>query len=112
MEAQLTLSGFGAYGGGVVIGDDGVPMAVWVEGQAQTLKAARYNAATGAWTGAIDITSVPIEGHLALVGLLVDSAGGVPISWTKQSSGRSILQTTRWLPGNGSPGTPGTCAHQ
>jgi hypothetical protein len=106
LEDAVTLSTFGA-GGHVVIGADGIPTAVWLEGQT-TLKASRYSVAAGSWSGGIDVTSVDRYGYLQLVGLSQDAAGSVRASWIRRPGelGNHVLQTTRWQFGTGSPGAP------
>jgi hypothetical protein len=113
LSEEITLPAIVApVGGHIAIGGDGIPTAVWLDvglGQSHILKAARYDAGTGLWSDAGEITSVPSQGYLAPVGLSGDTAGSLRISWLSRasSSSNTVLQTTRWLPGTTTPGAPG-----
>jgi hypothetical protein len=106
-----TLSDNG-YWGNVVIDRSGNVTAVWYHnGSPSGIKGARFDAAAGSWSGAIDLAVDTASARAISPGLTIDAVGNVRVSWQRYplyGVGQRIVQSAVWPAGatSGPPGAP------
>jgi uncharacterized protein YkwD len=99
-----TLSDNG-YWGRVVMDRSGNATAVWNHnGTPSGFKGARFDAAAGSWSGAIDLAASTAASAVVSPQLAVDAAGNVRVSWQRYpptGSGVRVVQSVVWPDGAG-----------
>jgi uncharacterized protein YkwD len=104
-----TLSDNG-YWGSIVIDPSGNATAVWNHnGTPAGFKGARFDAAAGSWSGAIDLAASTPASAVVSPSLGVDAAGNVRVSWQRYpptGNGERVVQSLVWPAGAGPPTGP------